>query len=174
MKQPVAVYPGSFDPPTNGHLDILARASQLFPRIIVAVTDNSIKNPTFTVAERLAMLRESTHHLHSITVESFSGLLVDYLVQKKASVVVRGLRAVSDFEYEFQMALMNRRLNRTIETVFLMADESYTYLSSSVIKEVARLGGKTAGMVPVPVERYLKDNVRNTRTRNTSRAVQGR
>lgn len=163
MKQPIAVYPGSFDPPTNGHLDILERASHLFPKIIVAVTDNSIKNPTFSINERLEMLRGSTRHLHSVTVESFSGLLVDYLERKKASVVVRGLRAVSDFEYEFQMALMNRRLDRAIETVFLMPDESYTYLSSSVIKEVARLGGKTAGLVPVPVERYLKNISRKTK-----------
>lgn len=157
MKQPVAVYPGSFDPPTNGHLDILARASHLFPRVIVAVTDNSNKNPTFSISERLAMLRASTRHLRGVTIESFSGLLVDYLVRKKASVIVRGLRAVSDFEYEFQMGLMNRRLNRKIETIFLMPDESYTYLSSSVIKEVARLGGKTAGLVPQPVEKYLED-----------------
>ena len=156
MTHPVAVYPGSFDPPTNGHLDILVRATHLFPRVIVAVTDNSVKNPTFTLKERLAMLAAATRRLPNVTVESFSGLLVHYLEKKKASVIVRGLRAISDFEYEFQMALMNRHLSRKIETVFLMPDESYTYLSSSVIKEVARFGGSTKGLVPPEVERYLK------------------
>jgi pantetheine-phosphate adenylyltransferase len=156
MKQPLAVYPGSFDPPTNGHLDILVRATCLFPHVIVAVTDNSTKNPTFTLSERLQMLRQITKNLSGVTVDSFSGLLVDYVKRKNASVIIRGLRAVSDFEYEFQMALMNRRLNRRIETVFLMPDESYTYTSSSVIREISRLGGPTRGLVPVSVEGFLR------------------
>jgi pantetheine-phosphate adenylyltransferase len=155
MKKPIAVYPGSFDPPTNGHRDIISRATHLFPAVIVAVTDNSTKNPSFSVEERLSMLRESTRRL-PVTVESFSGLLVDYLDRKGASVIIRGLRAISDFEYEFQMALMNRRLNRRIETVFLMPDEAYTYLSSSMIKEIARLGGATAGLVAPGVETRLR------------------
>lgn len=155
MKRPVAVYPGSFDPPTNGHLDIILRATHLFPKVIVAVTDNSSKTPTFSVADRLAMLKEATHNLPSVRVESFSGLLVHYLDRIDASVIIRGLRAISDFEYEFQMALMNRRLNRTIETVFLMPDESYTYLSSRMVKEVARLGGSVDGLVPRSVRKPL-------------------
>ncbi len=156
MKQPVALYPGSFDPPTNGHLDIITRATHLFPRVIVAVTDNSNKNPTFTIEQRYDMLCEITKDLPTVSVESFSGLLVDYLKKKHASVIIRGLRAISDFEYEFQMALMNRWLDKNIETVFLMPDESYTYLSSSLIKQVARLGGRTKGLVPPTVEKYLR------------------
>lgn len=156
MKKPIAIYPGSFDPPTNGHLDIIVRATCLFPSIIVAVTDNLNKNPTFTLEERLQMLTDSTCHLPSVTVEKFSGLLVEYLKKKDSSILIRGLRAVSDFEYEFQMALMNRRLSKTIETVFLMPDEAYTYLSSSVIKEVARLGGPTRELVPKCVETHLE------------------
>lgn len=155
MKRPVAVYPGSFDPPTNGHLDIIVRATHLFPKVIVAVTDNSGKTPTFTVDERLKMLKEATRHLPCVSVESFSGLLVHYLDRIDASVIIRGLRAISDFEYEFQMALMNRRLNRAIETVFLMPDESYTYLSSRMVKEVARLGGSVDGLVPRSVRKPL-------------------
>ncbi|MCX5778086.1 MAG: pantetheine-phosphate adenylyltransferase [Elusimicrobia bacterium] len=156
MNQQCAVYPGSFDPPTNGHLDILLRATQLFPKVIVAVTDNQNKNPSFTLEERLTMLRTTTSKMHNIKVDSFSGLLVDYVQQSRASVIIRGLRAVSDFEYEFQMALMNRRLNRSVITVFLMPDESYTYLSSSVVREVARHGGSLRGLVHPSVEKKLK------------------
>ena len=156
MKDKIAIYPGSFDPPTNGHCDIIHRATELFPRIVVAVTDNSTKNPFFSVADRLTMLKASTKHLRTVSVESFSGLLVDYAVRKKATVIIRGLRAVSDFEYEFQMALMNRRLNKKIETVFLMPDEAYTYLSSSVVREISRLGGDVHGLVPEQVRAYLR------------------
>ncbi|MHB9154673.1 MAG: pantetheine-phosphate adenylyltransferase [Endomicrobiales bacterium] len=157
MKQSVAVYPGSFDPPTNGHLDILKRAAFLFPKIIVAVTDNSNKNPTFLLPQRIHMLNEATRGLPAVTVDSFSGLLVNYLKRIDAAVIIRGLRAVSDFEYELQMALMNRRLSASkIETVFLMPDEKYAYLSSSLVKEVSRLGGSTAGLVPHPVNKFLK------------------
>ena len=163
MKELVAVYPGSFDPPTNGHLDIIIRATHLFPRVIVAVTDNSTKNPTFSLEERIQMLKSATKNLPSVKIDSFSTLLVNYLNEKKASIIIRGLRAISDFEYEFQMALMNRRLNRKIETVFLMPDEKYTYLSSRMVKEVARLGGDIDGLVPALAGKYLKIYKRNTR-----------
>jgi pantetheine-phosphate adenylyltransferase len=160
MKGPVAVYPGSFDPLTNGHLDIIVRATRLFPKVIVAVTDNANKNPTFSVDQRLSMIKCATTGLNSVRVERFSGLLVHYLIKTNASVIIRGLRAVSDFEYEFQMALMNRRLDKIAETVFLMPDESYTYLSSRMVKEVYRLGGDVRGLVPVNVEKYLRDKFR--------------
>jgi pantetheine-phosphate adenylyltransferase, bacterial len=162
-KQPVVVYPGSFDPPTNGHLDILRRATHLFPKIIVAVTNNYSKNPTFTLEERLAMLRVAARGLPSVTITSFDGLLVNYLKRIGARAIIRGLRAVSDFEYELQLAQMNRRLDRDIETVFLMPDETYTYLSSSLVKEVARLGGSTKGLVPPHVEKYLTKKLREHR-----------
>jgi len=157
MRQPIAVYPGSFDPPTNGHLDIISRASCIFSKVIVAVSDNSTKNPSFSIGDRFKMLKEATKNMPGVETDTFSGLLVNYVRRKKASVIIRGLRAVSDFEYEFQMALMNRRLNRKIETVFLMPDESYTYISSSLIKQVARLGGTMDGLVPHSVERFLKE-----------------
>jgi pantetheine-phosphate adenylyltransferase len=156
MKRTIAIYPGSFDPPTNGHVDIIVRAAKLFAKIIVAVTDNSNKNPTFTLAQRMEVLRKSTVHLPTVSVECFSGLLVNYLESKRAVAIIRGLRAISDFEYEFQMALMNRRLNRKAETVFLMPDEANTYLSSSLIKEISRLGGSTRGLVPPSVEKLLQ------------------
>jgi len=156
MKQLAAVYPGSFDPPTKGHLDIILRATHLFSEVIVAVTDNSTKNPTFTVNERILMLKAATKNMPRVRIDTFSTLLVNYLKKKKASIIIRGLRAVSDFEYEFQMALMNRSLSRDIETVFLMPDEQYTYLSSRLVKEVARLGGRVDGLVPVAAKKYLK------------------
>lgn len=156
MKCPIAIYPGSFDPPTNGHMDIITRATELFPKVIVAITKNSAKKPVFSLKDRMNMLRVSTRHLEKVKIDSFSGLLVEYAKKQKASVIIRGLRALSDFEYEFQMALMNRRLDKTIETVFLMPDEAYTYLSSSVIKEISRLGASAKGLVPISVEKYLK------------------
>ena len=156
MKQQVAVYPGSFDPPTNGHLDIIIRTTHLFSKVIVAVTDNSNKNPTFTLDERIKMLKAATKGLKNVEIDSFSCLLVNYIEKRKASIIIRGLRAVSDFEYEFQMALMNRRLNKKAETVFLTPDETYTYLSSRLVKEVARLGGPIEGLVPELVRKYLK------------------
>ena len=150
-----AVYPGSFDPPTNGHLDIITRASRMFPQIIVAVTENASKYHLFSVEERVEMLKNSVKHLKNVKVASFSGLLADYLKKTKSFVVIRGLRAVSDFEYEFQMALMNRNLNKSIETVFLTPDQSYIFLSSSTVKEIASLGGNVDNLVPPYVLKKL-------------------
>jgi pantetheine-phosphate adenylyltransferase len=151
-----AIYPGSFDPVTNGHLDIIQRGRHLFDRVIVAVSQHSQKSSYFSLEERLAFLREVLQGKAGIAVESFSGLLANYLKKQRASAVIRGLRAVSDFEYEFQMALMNRRQNTQFETVFLMPAERYTYLSSSLIREISRLGGNVTGLVPRSVENALK------------------
>jgi len=155
-KEISAVYPGSFDPPTNGHLDIVARASALFPKIIVAVTENQSKNHAFSLEERVSLLKEAAKHLPNVEVVSFSGLLAHYLEKINSFVVVRGLRALADFEYEFQMALMNRKLDNKIETIFLMPDQAYTFLSSSMVKEIAALGGDTSEFVPQNVEVRLK------------------
>jgi pantetheine-phosphate adenylyltransferase len=151
-----AVYPGSFDPPTNGHLDIITRASNLFPNIIVAVTDNINKKHAFTLQERIDLLRESAANLKNVKILSFTGLLVDYLEKINSFVVIRGLRALSDFEYEFQMALMNRKLNKKIETIFLAPDQSHTFLSSSMVKEISMLGGSAKDFVPKCVNLELK------------------
>ncbi len=152
----LAIYPGSFDPVTNGHLDIIQRARHLFDDLIVAVSDNASKRAYFSLPERLDFLKKAVHPIAGVHAESFSGLLTDYVKHKKAVAVIRGLRAVSDFEYEFQMALMNRRQNTRFETVFLMPDEKYTYLSSSIVREVSRLGGQVRGLVPPFVESALK------------------
>ena len=144
----LAIYPGSFDPITNGHMDIIKRGLGLFDTIIVAILTNSSKNPLFSVEERIEILKESLKHLPNIEVDTFSGLLVDYAAQKKATAILRGMRAVSDFEYEFQLALMNRRLNRNVETVFLMTGLRWIFTSSSIIKEAARFGGDISDMVP--------------------------
>jgi pantetheine-phosphate adenylyltransferase len=152
----IAVYPGSFDPLTKGHLDIIQRACRLFDRVIVAVSNNPGKKPTFSVADRIQMLESSIHGLPNADVDTFAGLLVDYLRTKKSRIIIRGLRAVSDMEYEFQMADMNRRLYREVETVFLMPDEQYTYLSSSVVKEVCQRGGAVDSFVPPRVARLLR------------------
>jgi pantetheine-phosphate adenylyltransferase len=153
----VAVYPGSFDPITNGHVDIVERGSRLFDRIVVAVLVNEGKTPLFTAAERVQIIREVFRGRDNVEVDTFDGgLLVEYAERKGASVIVRGLRAVSDFEYEFQMALMNRRLDHDIETVFMMPAEQYTYTSSRLIKEVFRLGGEVRGLVPPLVEDRLR------------------
>jgi pantetheine-phosphate adenylyltransferase len=156
----LAIYPGSFDPVTNGHLDIIERGGHLFDAIVVAVSHNSQKQPYFSLPERVGFLRQALSRNPRIQVESFSGLLVDYIKAKKAVAVIRGLRAVSDFEYEFQMALMNRRQNTRFETVFLMPDEKYTYLSSSLVREVSRLGGSVHGLVPAGVEIALRNRAR--------------
>jgi pantetheine-phosphate adenylyltransferase len=152
----LAVFPGSFDPITNGHLDIIARGLQVFDTVVVAVLINPDKHPLFTVEERAATIRETYKGERRVRVDTFSGLLVEYAVTVGASVIVRGLRAVSDFEYEFQMALMNRRLDRRIETVFMMPAEQYSYLSSRLVKEVFQLGGDVRGLVPLGVERRLR------------------
>ena len=146
-----AIYPGSFDPITNGHLDVIERAARLFDHLIIAVADNSEKRPLFSPEERVRLISESVTGLANVEVISFRGLLVDFAGSRGAMVVVRGLRAVTDFEYEFQMALMNRTLRGDVETVFLAAREEYTYLSSRIIKEVARLGGHVGRMVPPAV-----------------------
>ncbi len=152
----VAVYPGSFDPLTNGHVDIIERGARLFDRIIVAVLVNPDKQPMFSVDERVETAREVFAAQPKVEVDAFEGLLIDFARQKKASVIVRGLRAVSDFEYEFQMALMNRRLAPDIETVFMMPAEAYTYISSRLVREVFALGGAVKGLVPAEVEARLR------------------
>jgi pantetheine-phosphate adenylyltransferase len=156
----LAVYPGSFDPLTNGHVDIITRGSRIFDRIIVAVLVNAEKSPLFSMAERVEIAREVFGALRNVEVDTFEGLLVDYVERRGAQVIVRGLRAVSDFEFEFQMALMNRRLNDKIETVFMMPAEQYSYISSRLIKEVFSLGGRVHGLVPDMVEDRLREKVR--------------
>ena len=150
-----AIYPGSFDPVTNGHLDVISRARTLFDEIVVAVAHNDEKQPLFSLEERLALLRDALNGIDNVRVAQFDGLLVDFAVEQKASAVIRGLRAVSDFEFEFQMALMNRKLAGNVETIFLMPKEEYTYLSSRLVKEIARLGGNVSGFVPGPVAEAL-------------------
>jgi pantetheine-phosphate adenylyltransferase len=152
----IAIYPGSFDPVTNGHLDIVKRGLKLFDKIIVTILYNPGKETLFSVEERLGMLRESIKSLSHIEIDRYDGLLVDYAAKRKAQAILRGMRAVSDFEYEFQMALMNRRLNREIQTVFLMTGLRWIFTSSSIIKEAARFGGNIEGMVPPNVLEKLK------------------
>jgi pantetheine-phosphate adenylyltransferase len=155
MTERVALYPGSFDPLTNGHLDILSRARRLADRVVVAILENDAKTPLFSVSERMEMIREIVGDDPATPVRSFSGLLVGFAREMGATLIVRGLRAVSDYEYELQMALMNRRLTPSIETVFLMAKEEYSYVSSRLVKEVARLGGDLSGLVPESVRQRL-------------------
>ncbi len=152
-----AVYPGTFDPFTRGHLDLVERALRLFPRVIVAIAENPQKTPLFTVDERMAIIRDATRHLKGVEIDAFHTLLVHYARDLGARAVIRGLRAVSDFEFEFQMALMNRKLAESIETVFLMPHEAYSYLSSRLVKEVASLGGQVDDLVPPMAARMLKE-----------------
>jgi pantetheine-phosphate adenylyltransferase len=149
------IYPGSFDPLTNGHLDVVQRAAKLFDRVVVAVAKNEGKQPTFTLEERVTLVKQAVKHLPNVEADSFDRLLVDYVVGKQAQAIVRGLRAVSDFEFEFQLALMNRKLNENIETIFMMPKDTYTFLSSRIVKEIARLGGDVSGFVPVHVRAAL-------------------
>ena len=158
--QPFAVYPGSFDPFHLGHVDIVERATQIFGRVVVGVLENTSKDALFSPAERAAMLRELYRDNQAVEVHSFSGLLVKFLDQIGARIIIRGMRAVSDFEYEFQMALMNRRLAGHVETVFLTPKEEYTYLSSRLVREVAALGGDVSGLVPEPVRVRLEARFR--------------
>jgi len=151
-----AIYPGSFDPFTNGHLDVVQRAAQLFDHVIVAVAGNEGKHPLFSLEERLALVQETAKPIPNVEATTFNGLLVDYVVAKNAKAIVRGLRAVSDFEFEFQLALMNRKLNENVETIFMMPKDTYVFLSSRIIKEIARLGGDVSSFVPSHVELALK------------------
>jgi pantetheine-phosphate adenylyltransferase len=153
----IAVYPGSFDPVTKGHCDVVRRSLNLFDKIIVAVATDGTKDPLFTIDERLEMLKETFKETPQVEVDSFDGLLVEYVEQRRADAILRGLRAVSDFEHEFQMALMNRKLNRRVETVFLMTGLRWIFISSSIIKEAARFGGDTRGMVPDNVFKKLQE-----------------
>jgi pantetheine-phosphate adenylyltransferase len=159
MKRMKAIYPGSFDPLTNGHLDLIERGSKIFGELVVAILRNSEKAPLFSVEERMEMLKATTSHLGNVRVDTFEGLLVDYVAKQDASVVLRGIRAISDYEYELQMALMNRKLSPNIETVFMMPADTYSYLSSRLVKEVFQLGGSVRGLVPEIVEERLREKV---------------
>ena len=150
-----AVYPGSFDPVTNGHIDLIQRSSKLFDEVVVAILRNAEKTPLFTSEERADMLEQVVRELKNVTITSFDGLLVDFVTEIDASVIIRGIRAISDYEYELQMALMNRRLSSSIETVFMLPAEAYSYLSSKLVKEIAQLGGSIHGLVPEDVEKRL-------------------
>lgn len=150
-----AIYPGSFDPLTNGHLDVIERAVKLFDRVVVAVASNESKQPLFGLEERLELVRQSIRHLPNVEADSFDCLLVDYVERRSAQAIVRGLRAVSDFEFEFQLALMNRKLNERVETIFMMPRDTYTFLSSRMVKEIAQLGGTVSPFVPPHVEAAL-------------------
>lgn len=159
-KNIIAIYPGTFDPITNGHVDVVQRATEMFSKVIVLVARNSSKSPLFTDEERAAMIRDVFAGNRRVRVDLFDGLLVDYAHKHKATVLLRGLRAVSDFEYEFQMALMNRKLDSSIDTVFLMPHARYTYLNSTIVREVARLGGDVSSFVPAIVRRRLHEKLK--------------
>jgi pantetheine-phosphate adenylyltransferase len=156
----IAIYPGSFDPLTNGHLDVVQRAAKLFDRVIVAVATNDEKHPLFTLTERQNLVKKAVSHLPNVSADSFDGLLVEYVASRKATAIVRGLRAVSDFEFEFQLALMNRKLDGNIETIFMMPKDTYTFLSSRIVKEIARLGGDVTPFVPAHVQTALRRKLR--------------
>ena len=155
-----AIYPGSFDPLTNGHLDVIRRAAKLFDHVIVAVAENDSKHPLFTLAERVVLVKQAVTKLPNVRADSFNGLLVEYVAERRAQTIVRGLRAVSDFEFEFQLALMNRKLDENIETIFMMPKDTYTFLSSRIVKEIARLGGDVRAFVPAHVQAALKKKLK--------------
>ena len=157
MKEKVAVYPGTFDPITNGHLSIVNRALKIFDKLIIAILNNPQKEPLFSLEERIHMIRNLLKGKPNVDVDAFDGLLVDYVIQMKSNVILRGLRALSDFEYEFQMALMNRKLNRDVQSIFLMTDYKWFYTSSTIIKEAASLNGDISGLVPPIVCKKLKE-----------------
>jgi len=161
LSKVIAIYPGSFDPLTNGHIDLIERGSKIFDRLIVAILRNSEKQPLFSVAERREMLQAMVRSKRwkNVAVDTFDGLLVDYAVKKKAQAVLRGIRAISDYEYELQMALMNRKLQPHLETVFMMPALSYSYLSSRLVREIAQLGGSVTGLVPESVEKQLREKL---------------
>lgn len=160
----IAVCPGSFDPVTNGHLDIIERASQIFDQVVVGVSRNSAKKPLFTIEERCELLTQVVRYLPNVTVDAIDGLLVEFAAKHKAQVIVKGLRAISDFEYEFQMALMNKRMRPEIETMFMMTRHEYSFLSSSSVKEVVSLGGNPQGLIPAEVEAALNQKLRGDRS----------
>jgi pantetheine-phosphate adenylyltransferase len=162
-----AVYPGSFDPITNGHLDVIQRAARLFDKVIVAVAKNESKNPFFSMTQRQELCAQAVAHLPNVTVDAFTGLLVEYVERMQGDAVVRGLRAVSDFEFEFQLALMNRKLNERVETIFMMPKDTYTFISSRLVKEIARLGGDVSSFVPKVVQEALANRL-NARKATTS------
>ena len=157
MSSRVVIYPGTFDPITHGHISIISRALKVFDRLVIAILNNPQKLPLFSMEERIQMIKEVLKDQRHVEVDSFNGLLVDYVIQKKTNVVIRGLRALSDFEYEFQMALMNRKLNREVQSIFLMTDYKWFYTSSTIIKEAASLGGDVSGLVPPIVCKKLKE-----------------
>ncbi len=159
MNKGVAVYPGSFDPPTNGHLDLIERGSKMFEELVVAVLRNSEKSPMFSLAERLDMLRQLTADLSNVRIDTFDGLMVEYAKSIDAMCVLRGIRAISDYEYELQMALMNRKLEPTLETVFMMPAVKYSYVSSRLVREVAQAGGPVSELVPEVVERKVREKL---------------
>ena len=159
MNKGIAVYPGSFDPPTNGHLDLIERGSKMFEQLVVAILRNSEKTPMFSVAERLQMLRALTAHLKNVRIDTFDGLMVEYAKSLEATCILRGIRAISDYEYELQMALMNRKLEPTLETVFMMPADKYSYVSSRLVREVAQAGGPVKGLVPEVVEQKLREKL---------------
>ena len=150
-----AIYPGSFDPITNGHLDVIQRAAKLFDHVIVAIATNDSKTPLFSLAERKKLVGKAIKHLPNVQADAFTGLLVNYVESRSGDAIIRGLRAVSDFEFEFQLALMNRKLNERVETIFMMPKDTYTFISSRIVKEIARLGGDVAAFVPLPVQGAL-------------------
>jgi len=156
MKTSIAIYPGSFDPVTNGHLDLIERGEKMFDKLIVAVLNNAEKQPLFSVPERVEMLREVTQRWPGVEVDVFNGLLIDYARKRGAGVILRGIRAISDYEYELQMALMNRKLEPRLETVFMLPGETYSYLSSKLVREIAQLGGPLKDLVPAAVEQRLR------------------
>ena len=161
MKKKIAIYPGTFDPFTNGHLDLVERGLRIFDKVIVALAPSQKKNPLFTVEERISLIKKSIRQYDRVSYEIFDGLLVDYVKGKKGIAIIRGLRAVSDFEYELQMALMNRRLLSEIETVFMMPSEEYSYLTATIVKEIASMGGSVKGLVPLTVEKALKEKFKS-------------
>ena len=166
MAENLVIYPGSFDPITNGHLDLIERGARMFEHLVVAVLTNIEKRPFFTVNERVQMLNEVTKGMPNVSVDTFSGLLVEYAKRKKARAILRGIRAFSDYEYEFQMALMNRKLEPALETVFMMPAEAYTYVSSRIVKEVLLHGGNPKNLVPPFVERRMKEKLAARRAAN--------
>ena len=159
MKPVIAIYPGSFDPLTNGHLDLIERGSKIFDKLIISILRNSEKEPLFSIPERRAMIEEMTAQYSNVEVDTFDGLLVEYGVRKKATAVLRGIRAISDYEYELQMALMNRKLEPRLETVFMLPGETYSYLSAKLVREIAQFGGPLDGLVPPLVQDRLRAKV---------------